>query len=100
MGALSQPSPVLLILAAFSRHEEALAWARQQLGKTWGPIALVSPAFEFMETDYYRATMGPDLKKQFFAFERLIDPGMLPELKLQSNAWEEEYAAAAKHTEA
>ena len=47
----------------------------------FGPIALVSDAFDFTETDYYTATMGDGLKKQFLAFERLIDPGELAGIK-------------------
>ena len=65
----------------------------------WGPIAVESEPFDFAETDYYDATMGRGLKKQFFAFERLIDPARLPELKLQANRWETEYAAVGKHAE-
>ena len=42
-----------------------------------GPIVLSSEPFDFTETDYYTATMGADLKKQFLAFERLIDPAAL-----------------------
>jgi hypothetical protein len=99
MGSPSEPSPVLLILAAFSRHPQALAWARQTTESAWGPAALISPAFEFTQTDYYQASMGPDLKKQFFAFQRLIDPAQLIELKLQSNRWETEYAPLGHHTE-
>ena len=35
----------MLLLAAFSRHEAALSWARQRATDVWGPIALESPAF-------------------------------------------------------
>jgi len=90
---------VLLILAAFSRHEEALAWGRTKTESAWGPIALASDAFEFRETNYYDATMGVGLRKQFLAFERLIDPEQLVELKLQTNEWEAEYAALARRDE-
>src|SRR4051812_45685078 len=91
MGQPIAPSPVLLILAGFSRHEEAIEWARNRAEAIWGAILLESPAFDFSETDYYRATMGDGLKKQFFAFERLIDPADLVDFKLQANAWEAEY---------
>ena len=64
-----------------------------------GPIALASDAFDFTETDYYAATMGTDLKKQFLAFERLIDPAMLADIKRQTNEWEVEYAALGRHAE-
>ena len=74
MGQPSPHSPVLLLLAAFSRHEAALDWARQKAVEAWGPIALESPRFDFAETHYYDATMGPGLKKVFFAFQRPFDP--------------------------
>ena len=60
-------TPVLLLVAASSRHEAALDWARERIEQHFGPLALVSDAFDFTETDYYAATMGADLKKQFLA---------------------------------
>lgn len=99
MGSPAEASPVLLILAAFSRHEAALAWARDKAESIWGGVALRSPAFDFTETDYYQASMGAGIKKQFFAFEKLIDPERLVEIKLQTNGWEAEYAAGAGHAE-
>src|SRR5215467_13541957 len=99
MGQVNLPSPVLLVLAAFSRHDDALRWARERTESAWGPVALASQAFEFRETAYYEATMGVGLRKQFFAFERLVDPERLVEFKLQTNDWEVEYAAFARHDE-
>src|SRR5438552_566180 len=99
MGDVGQPSAVLLITAAFSRHETALDWGREQAAAAWGPIALASPGFVFGETDYYEATMGPGLKKYFWAFERLVDPAALAELKLAANRWEEEYSRLALQPE-
>ena len=98
MGEPSPHSPALLLLAAFSRHEAALDWARQRAVEAWGPIAAESPPFDFAETHYYDATMGPGLKKVFFAFQRPFDPEELVEIKLQTNRWEEEYAAGAGNT--
>lgn len=99
MGSAHSHPPVMLLVAAFSRHDEALAWARAKCEAAWGKIALSSPAFQFGETQYYRATMGDDLKKQFFVFELPFDPGELAEIKLQTNQWEAEYAALGKHPE-
>ena len=99
MGSISSPSPVLLILAAFSRHGAALDWARQQAEAAWGPVALESERFRFDATDYYEASMGPGISKVFYAFERLIDPAELVSLKLQTNAWEADYAGMGGHVE-
>jgi hypothetical protein len=99
MATLSPHRPVLLLVAAFSRHNAALDWTRQTLEAAWGKIALESPRFDHRETTYYEATMGPDLKKTFFAFERLVDPVTLAERKLQAIAWEDEYRQLAGHLE-
>lgn len=82
--------PVLLITAAFSRHVAALEWAKARCERDWGPAALESPRFEHADTQYYEKTMGPDILKCFFAFERLIDPARLGSCKRQSCSWEDE----------
>lgn len=99
MGEVQPPCPALLLLAAFSRHEGALAWGRRRAIEAWGPLALESPAFDFSETDYYQATMGRGLRKVFWTFEQLVDPSRLVEWKLASNRWEEAYAALGNHPE-
>lgn len=82
---------VLLLLAAFSRHLDALQWAQDQASRHWGPIALASPVFSFDQTEYYASTMGSDLKKILLAFQRLVPPTSLVELKHQAGRWEVEY---------
>ena len=99
MGAIQLPLPVLLLIAASSRHDHALSWTCSRTATCFGPIAFASTAFDFTETDYYTATMGTGLKKQFLAFERSIDPGALPAIKRQTNKWEAEYAALGQHAE-
>ena len=87
------------MLAAFSRYDEALDWTRRRAVEAWGPIAAESPRFNFAETHYYDATMGPGLKKVFWVFPPPLDPAELVEIKLETNRWEQEYAAAAGHAE-
>jgi len=99
MGQPTIHSPALLLLAAFSRHDEALQWAKQRAEAEWGPIELEGPVFEFAETEYYTSTMGPGLKKVFFAFARPFDPADLVDVKLLTNNWENEYAALGRHPE-
>jgi hypothetical protein len=99
MGAITEPRPVLLLLGVFSRHDAALDWARQTAEATWGPIALTSKVFSFEDTKYYEKTMGTDLKKTFFAFEQLVDPTALIDIKLRTNELEEQYRAENEHSE-
>ncbi len=91
MGDIRRHSPVLALLAAFSRHDAALEWARQRVTTAWGPLWDASPVFAFEQTDYYEPTMGPGLKKVLFAFAHLIDPAELVARKHQTNRWEQEY---------
>ena len=91
MGDIRRHPPVLLLLGAFSRYPAALEWARDRAERQWGPIALISEAFAFESTTFYEATMGAGLTKVFWAFERLADPAVLVDTKLQTNAWEAEY---------
>src|SRR5262245_33694891 len=93
------PDPVLLVVAAFSRHEDALAWARQNLEADFGPIALASAPFDFHQTTYYRASMGANLRKQFLGFRELVTPDCLAAVKLRTNALEQELAAAGAYSE-
>ncbi len=58
-----------------------------------------SPEFAFVETNYYRYSMGPELRKMLIAYQHLIDPAELVQRKLQANQWELEYAADHDHTE-
>jgi hypothetical protein len=97
MAESRPPVPVLLIVAAFSRHPAALAWGRGRLEAAFGPVALASDPFPFNQTDYYEATMGRDLRKQFFAFEHLVAPDCLPEVKRLTNALEREMAEAGTY---
>lgn len=93
------PNPVLLVIAIFSRHPEALQWAQDQLESAYGPVALASPAYAFNQTDYYAATMGPDLRKRFLAFGDLVSAERLPEIKLHTNALEVMLAQSGRFPE-
>lgn len=99
MGEIGSHSPVILLVAAFSRHDEALDWARERIEAAWGPVALASERFCFAETEYYTASMGGGLKKQFWAFARPVEPARLVEIKQQTNHWETEYAELMRHAE-
>lgn len=99
MGQIQSHPPALLIMAAFSRYGEALDWARQRAEAECGPVALQSERFVHDETAFYEPTMGSGLLKTFFAFQRRIDPAAIVDLKLRSNAWEEEFRTTAQWPE-
>jgi hypothetical protein len=93
------PDPVALIVAAFSRYVKALDWGRAKLETVFGPVALVSPRFEFNQTRYYEATMGPGLWKQLLVFGRLVSADCLAEVKRLTNNLEAELAGMQTYPE-
>ena len=99
MGEITQHRPVLLIVALVSRYTDALTWSIERLSQTHGPVALESPVYDFVETEYYQQTMGDDLKKQFVAFKQLVSPDAIVAAKINSNDLEIEYAKAHDHPE-
>ena len=99
MGEITTHRPVLLICAMVSRYPDALAWGIEQLEEIYGPAALVSPVYDFTETSYYNESMGDDLKKQFVAFETLIQPDVIVDAKIKTNALEAAYKSSGQFAE-
>ena len=100
MAEPRSPVAALLVVAVFSRHDEAFAWAQTRLEALFGPVGLRSEPFVFDQTTYYEASMGRDLRKQFLAFERLVSPDRLADIKRQTNALENELAVTGVYSEA
>ncbi|MFO0842223.1 MAG: DUF4416 family protein [Gemmataceae bacterium] len=86
------PVPVLLVVAAFSRHVTLLEQARRALEGLYGPVGRSSAVYSFDQTRYYEAAMGADLRKQLWAFTDLIAAERLAEIKHRTNALERELA--------
>jgi uncharacterized protein DUF4416 len=99
MGDIHPPAPVLLVVAVSSRHGEALEWSRERCAERYGTILMASDPFDFTETNYYTATMGAGLKKQFLACEQLIDSSALASIKRETNDCEADYAGVGRHPE-
>ena len=81
-------TPSLFVIAAFSRFPEAFEWSKQRVVNEWGPLALESPLLPFDQTSYYQSSMGGDLQKQLWAFEKLVDPAELSDRKILTHQWE------------
>jgi hypothetical protein len=99
MAEARPPAPVLLVAAVFSRHTDALSWARDRLEEVYGPVERTSEPFVFDQTDYYAGAMGADLRKRLFAFRDLLSPDRLADVKLYANDLERELAASGRYPE-
>lgn len=85
MAQIHRPSPVKLIIAILFTSEGVLLNAKEGLERKFGRIDFESPVIPFGYTDYYEKEMGPDLRRQFISFERLIKPDTLASIKRYTN---------------
>jgi hypothetical protein len=93
------PPESLLIVACFSRHPEALAWAEDQLQLAFGPIQLRSPDYDFHHTRYYEPEMGTRLRKRLLVFERMPTADALADIKNRTIALERQLAESGQFSE-
>lgn len=70
--------------------------AARALSRRYGPVDVRSELLEFDFTPYYENEMGPGLKRLFVSFEPLLAPERLTDVKLDSNAIEDELAQQAE----
>jgi hypothetical protein len=96
MGKIKEPWPAKLIASVFAASEELLEEAKARLSQEFGPIDFESELLPFDHTNYYAAEFGENLKRRFVAFEKLVHPGQLVEIKLLTNALEMEWAIEGK----
>lgn len=89
MGAIRQPKPVKLVLPMLSADAALFAEIEPELATRWGPLDYRSPLLPFGYTDYYAHELGSPIWRAFVAFERLIDPARLAEIKCATNALEQ-----------
>ena len=81
-----------------SADEEARDAAKSRLEQHYGPSSFAGPSIPFTYTDYYAEEMGDRLKKDFIAFDTLVDPSLLADIKLVSNRIEEELTRGGRRS--
>ncbi len=96
MEKSKEPLPVKLIASMFTASGEILEEAEARLSQEFGPIDYESEILPFDHTTYYAAEFGESLKRRFVAFEKLVHPGELAEIKLLTNTLEMEWVAGGK----
>jgi hypothetical protein len=91
MGRIKKPLPGQLIVSAIYSSLGAMRDAILELETKHGCVQYETDEMEFLHTTYYREEMGHDLKRKFFAFEKMIERDQLAEIKLRTNKLEEKY---------
>jgi hypothetical protein len=90
-----EPGPVKLIVGILYSDGAMLEKGLGLLTDAYGPLDGRSPDFPFDRTDYYVPEMGSPIRRLFVSHERLIHPGELARIKIETNAMEEALAAEA-----
>lgn len=96
MGVLQTPQPVALVMGAIYADGVPLDEIEPALAGEFGEIDLASSPFDFDVTDYYETEMGSGLKRIFYGFKRLIDPGEIVDIKLAAVRLEHEMGREGK----
>ena len=98
MLTTNQPQPVKVFAGVLWTTPEAWRAGLSEMEGVWGEHDLLNEPVPFTFSDYYRDEMGPELQRQFAGFSQLVDPGLLPQLKLQANEIEARLAPDGKRT--
>lgn len=96
MGKVTAPLPVKLVMPMLGGDPLMFERAEVALLEHFGPVDYGSARLAFEHTRYYEREFGSGLQRQFLAFERLVDPGRLAEVKLLTNAMENDWGVAGQ----
>lgn len=88
------PLPVKIFVGMVSSDAALFEEVGAKLEEMLGPSDLRSPVWNWDHTSYYLKEMGADLKRHFIFFKRLVDPGIMPDLKLKTVEMENMYLNA------
>jgi hypothetical protein len=92
MWELKDPKPVKLIIGILAANHQCLHKAVDTLMNKYGKTDFTSEIWPFNQTDYYNKQTGPHILRQFISVEKLIEPGKLAKIKLQTNKIEQKLA--------
>jgi len=90
MAEIKKPEPAKLIVGMLSSYPAAFDLAAERLCGIYGAVEVQSPPIRFDFTSYYEKQMGSGLLRKFMAFEKLIDPTTLADIKILTNRLEAE----------
>jgi hypothetical protein len=98
MALIQQPSPVKSFIAVLFREPETLHSVKRILIERWGALDFEGADHLFDVTDYYISEMGSPLYRRLFAFEKLVGPTLLVDMKRSCNDIEDLLCIDKKRT--
>ena len=92
MASVKVPDKVKLVIGVLLATPNLAVLLEEDLQERFGIADFKSKITPFSVTDYYNKTMGFDTKRQFFSFQKLIDPAILGKIKNWTNKLENKFA--------
>lgn len=96
MGSIQTFGPVKLFVGVLVSEENLAGEVERRLSEEYGPVDHRSGTILFDYTRYYAGETGENIRRIFFAFERLVDAEQLPTIKHRTNSLEASFAAAER----
>lgn len=96
MGEARKHPAVKLVVGMISGRASLFDAAQRELVAKFGSLDYESALMPWEFTDYYCPEMGEELRRKFIAFQRLIDPIRLAEVKLFTNSLEGKFSEGGK----
>ena len=97
MWQTKKPKPVKLIIGILAADTDCLQKAIEAIIREFGKADLISDAWSFDKTEYYREQTGDHIMRQFVSIEELVDPAELAVIKHKTNGLEQELAQQLRH---
>ena len=91
MGSVSPFEQKKLIVGVLTSRIQKEQELEDLLTARFGEYDYKSEYIPFSFTHYYDKEMGDSIFRLFYSFTRLIDPSLLPEIKLETNGLEERF---------
>ena len=96
MGQITRFKPEKLVMPILISRTQMRYFLLQALQARYGPIDYTSVDLPFSYTHYYDEEMGTPITRFFISFRRLVDPGILSQIKTQTNVLESRFIEAGK----
>jgi hypothetical protein len=96
MGQIHPFKPEKLVMPVLISRMHLRSSLLEALQTRYGPIDYTSRDLPFSYTHYYDEEMGTPISRLFISFVRLVDPGTLAQIKLETNAMERRFTEGGK----
>jgi len=91
MGRIKIPLPGRLIVSIIYSSVEPMYSALKRIEKKFGRVEFETEELDFIHTNYYAEEMGSELRRKFFAFEKMVKRDRLANIKIWTNELEGKY---------